>query len=129
MTILKRDVKQLTLNLFRHVHYPNFLSSRSDLTQLHSWSLFSLWRQCQKVKGPRRRVWILRLRSRPLLMQVSRVLFCIEIIGAVVLFKRKKSEKDICRAHMFRSLDCKFSFCTNFWHRWNRKKINKAHSM
>ena len=26
-------------------------------------------------------------------------------------------EKDVCRAHTFRSLDCNFSYCTDFLHR------------
>ena len=38
-------------------------------------------------------------------------------IGAVILFKKNMVEKDICRAHTFRSLDCNFSYCTDFLHR------------
>ena len=63
------------LNLFEPVHYPNFLLSSSDLMRSRSWGFYSLWRQCQKVKRPCRRVWTLRLRSRPLLTQGLRVLF------------------------------------------------------
>ena len=31
-------------------------------------------------------------------------------------FKTNMAEKDICRAHTFHSLDCNFSFCTDFLH-------------
>ena len=50
----------------------------------------------------------------------SRVLFrkwIIWKIGAVILFKRDMAEKDILRAHMLRSLDYNFSFCTDFLRR------------
>ena len=50
----------------------------------------------------------------------SRVLFrkwIIWKIGAVILFKRNMVEKDIWCAHMLRSLDCNFSFCTDFLRR------------
>ena len=39
--MLKQGVKQLTLNLFKHVHYPNFLLFSSDFTQPRSWGFFS----------------------------------------------------------------------------------------
>ena len=37
-------------------------------------------------------------------------------IGAVILSTRNMTEKDVCRAQMFRSLDCNFSFCKGFLH-------------
>ena len=47
-------------------------------------------------------------------------------IGAVILFKRNMAEKDVCRAHTFRSLDCNFSFCTILGIPKGKKRINKA---
>ena len=51
-------------------------------------------------------------------------------IGAMMLFKRDMAEKDVCRAHTFRSMDYKF-FCTYFSHRSlmsseGKKRIIKA---
>ena len=59
------------------------------------------------------------LYSRPPLRQVSRALFQMWIIwkiGAIILFKTNMAEKDVCRSHTFPSLDCNFSFCTDFLH-------------
>ena len=120
-----------TLNVFKHVHYPNFLSSSSDLMEPYSQAFFSLWCYCQKVKRHWRGVWTLRHRSRLPLMHRSRVLFRMWIIwkiGAVILFKSNMTEKDISHAHTFHSLDCNFYFCTDFLHCWwllKVKKINK----
>ena len=70
-------------------------------------------------RRPWRRIWTLRLCSRPPLMQGSMVLFQMWIIwkiGNVILFKRNMTEKGICHGHMFHSLDCIFSFCMDFLH-------------
>ena len=42
LPILNQDVKAITLNLYEHMHYPNFLSFSSDLMQSRSWGFFSL---------------------------------------------------------------------------------------
>ena len=81
-----------------------------------------------KSKSPWRRVWAIHLRSRPPLTQGSRVLFRMWVIwkiGAIILFKRNMAEKDVCRAHMFRSLGCNFSFCRDFLHHWWLLKVKK----
>ena len=54
---------------------------------------------------------LLSLTLMPLLRQGLRVFFRMWIIckiGAVILFKRNMAEKDVCRAHTFRSLNCNF---------------------
>ena len=111
-------VKTSTLNLFEQVHYPNFLSSSSDLMQPSFWGFFSLWRLCQKVKRPWRRVRTWRHRSKPLLTQDLRVLFRMWIIwkiSTIILFKRNIAEKDICRTHVL----------CDFLHRWWLLKVKK----
>ena len=51
-------------------------------------------------------------------------------IGTVILFKTNMAEKDVCRAHTFCSLDCNFSFSTDFYTvddtPKGKKRINKA---
>ena len=50
----------------------------------------------------------------------SRILFQMWIIwktSTVILFKRNMAEKDVCRARSFCSLDCSFSFRTEYLHR------------
>ena len=81
-----------------------------------------------KRKRAWRRVKTLCIRSGPSLTQVLKVLFRMWIIwkiGAVILLKRNTAEKDTYRAHTFDSLDCNFSFCTGFLHRWRLLKIKK----
>ena len=51
--------------------------------------------------------------------------------GTIILFKRSMTEKDVCLPHRFISLDCSFSFCTDFFNYWwlckvKKKRINKA---
>ena len=82
------------------------------------WGFISLSSSCQKVKSPWRRVWTLRLRWRPPLMQWSRVLFqiwIIWIIGTVILIKRNMAETDVCRTHMFVLTAVIFPFAWTFY--------------
>ena len=63
------------------------------------------------------------------LTQGLRVLFRMWVIwktSAVILFKRNMAEKNVCRAHTFRSLNCNFSFRKDVLHRWRllNEKIN-----
>ena len=39
--------------------------------------------------------------------------------------KKNMAEKDVCRAHTFRYLDCNFSFCMDCLHRWWLLKVKK----
>ena len=39
--------------------------------------------------------------------------------------QKKYGKKDVCRGHTFCSLECNFSFCTDFLHRWWHLKLNK----
>ena len=128
------------LNLFKHMHYPNFLLSSSDLMQPCSWGFFSFWRYCQRVKRPWRRVWTLHLRLRLPLMQESRFLFPIWFmwkIGTVILFKLNMTEKHVCHTHTpLRYLDCSFSkfsvwtfYTIDDSYLQVKKRINRALSM
>ena len=44
----------------------------------------------------------------------------------MLLFKTNMAEKDACCEHTFLSLDCNFSFCTEFLHRWWLLKVKKS---
>ena len=104
MTMLKRDVKQLTLNLFYWNSFFRLVQTLCNLIPGAS-SVFDVW--CQKLKRPWRRVWTLRLPSRLPLTQGLRVLFRMWIIwkiDTVILFKRNMAEKDVCRIPTFCSL-------------------------
>ena len=41
LPMLKQGIKSIKMNLFEHMHYPNFLSSSSNLMQSCSWGFFS----------------------------------------------------------------------------------------
>ena len=119
------------LNLFEHVQYPNFFSVhfRPYATSFPRLLLFLMF--MSKGKKTLATGWSLRLRSRPLLMQRFRVWFWMWIIwkiGIIILFKLNMAEKDACRTHKFRSLDCNF-FVPTFTQLMiseGKKRINKA---
>ena len=120
------------LNLFEHVQYPNFFSVhfRPYATSFPRLLLFLMF--MSKGKMTLATGWSLRLRSRPLLMQRFRVWFWMWIIwkiGIRILFKLNMAEKDACRTHKFRSLDCNFFVPTLFTQLMiseGKKRINKA---
>ena len=126
--MLKQDVKTINAEFIR-----TRASSQLSFVQFKPYAtsfpglLLSLTLM-PKSKRPWRRVRTLRLRSRPKLTQALRVLSRIWIIwkiDTVIWFKRDMAEQDVCRAHRFRSLDCNFSFCTDFLQPWRLLKVKK----
>ena len=110
------------LNLFELVHYPNFffVQLRPYATSFKG-PLLSLTLMSKSKKAletcldltPSFKTSI-DARVEGLQMQIYKFIN----FGAVILFKRKKVEKDVCRAQKFSSLDCNL-FCTDFSHRLN----------
>ena len=123
-------IKKTMLNQYRALFQLSFVQFRHYTTSFQGLLLsLTLMPKSKKTLGTR----ILRFRSRPPLRQGLRVLrrmWIIWKIGAVILSKRNMTEKDVCRAHMFRSLDCNFSFCKGFLHCWwllkVKRRINKT---
>ena len=124
--MLKQGIKT-TLNLFKHMHYPNFHSVQTLCKCIaKAYSLFDV----KKVRSLWRRVWTLCLRSRPPLCNGWGSSFeCSNVIAAIFLFKRNMAETDVYHTHAFCSMDCDFSFCKAFLHWSWRLKVRKNKSL
>ena len=129
LQMLKQDIKTINaeFNRKRALSQLYFTQLRPDVTSL-SGLLFSLtlMSKCKKTLETS-------LDLRPLLKTSvdARVkgpfIKCKLIINSsgVILFKRNMTEKDVCCAHTFSSLDYNFSFRMAFLHRWWLLKVKK----
>ena len=137
VTMLKQGVKQLTLNLFEHVHYLNFLSfSCRPYATSFVGLLLSLMLMLKSTK-------ILEA-SLDLTPLFKTSVYCWRRVKGLVsnvdylenwrynFIQNNIAEKDVYRTHKLRSLDCNFSFLyglfTPLWLLKVKKRINKAFS-
>ena len=107
---LKTINAKFVCNLFVNVHYPKFFCPVQTIGNLFPKSESYTFVQDLRWRKSRGYCFECRLF----------INFC-----AIILLKRNMTEKDVCRAHTFSSLDCNFSFCPYFLQLWWLLNIKK----